>query len=168
MSMRQTSSLQMKENMMFQAVEWACEVIGAILMVVLVVMTLKGAFGKDPHNVKVAGETNGPLWAKYERVARWQTRTPLEIHAMPSDADKRASVSINNSYLNEMMVNRIMPEPDNIESSEDRTTFIFSGSQRGSAVVARFHMEPEKPGKKHARISLNEERSVEFTQTIYP
>lgn len=164
---KRLKDLELEENMVFQAAEWAFEIIGTLAMFAIVALAFSGFFGRDPHSKTIAGTKDEPLWAEYERTAHWQTRTLLEIHATPNNPDKKAEISINDDYLRDMMVNQITPEPKEVEVKSDETTFTFIGSDSKSPVVVRFHMEPDKPGAKEARITLGQ-HAITFKQRVLP
>jgi len=165
---QRVGSLEIGEDMTFQKVEWVLERAGWALMLAAVAAMFLGLFGKDPKSLRTAGRESDALWARYDRRPRWQTRTPLEIHALPSAADKKARLSLNDDYLKRMMVRQITPAPESIEAAAGKTTFVFSGAERGEPLVVRFHLEPEKPGPAKARLGLGEEHTVAFTQTVFP
>lgn len=164
---KRIDSLELEENMSFQKVEWGMEVVGMLMLVGLIVAASLGYFGKHGSNERTAGDPQGSLWARYENHPRWETRTWLEIHALPSGLDKKAEISIGENYLKEMMVQNINPEPERVESQQEQTKFVFAGSERGNPVVVRFQMEPEKPGRKSARVSSGE-HEVKFDQYVLP
>jgi hypothetical protein len=135
-------------------------------MLGLLAAMFAGAFGKGPMSRKKAGQES--LWVDYERFARWQTRTTLELHAVPDAADNKARISINDDYIKDVMIEQITPLPEHIETRSKKTTFIFSGKEREDPLVIRFHLQPEKPGAKKVRIALGEDRAIQIKQLVYP
>lgn len=164
--MTKPPDLEIDENMVFQGTEWAVELLGVVGMIAVVVAMAQGVFGLSEKTVTEAGQ--GPLAARYDRVVHWETQTTLELRIKPSAPDHRASVSINDAYLDAMMTERITPEPERVESGADRTTFTFAGSDGGQALVVRFYLEPDRPGDVDADIRLADGASVQFEQQVLP
>jgi hypothetical protein len=161
------NSLELEEDMAFQKLEWTMERIGWIFLTLVAAAMLAGYFGKGPVSETAAGDEKGPLWIRYERFGRWQTRTTLEVHAAPSDFDKKVRLSVNEGYLKEMRLEQITPEPESVEARADKTTFTFAAGERNERLLIKLHVEPEQWGRKSGRLELPD-RTVSFQQLVYP
>jgi hypothetical protein len=148
--------------------EYILNWIGVLALGVVVAMAARGDFGKDDRARRVAGERDGALWARYERVARAYTRTDLEIHVRPAAENREAAISISTSYLERMNLVSVLPTPGRVESAEDWTTYVFDAGSAGRPVVARFWLEPNRAGTHDAKLRAGNGESVGFTQRVVP
>jgi hypothetical protein len=77
-------------------------------------------------------------------------------------------VWVDNKYLESFRVERIEPEPERVELSADRVTYVFPLAERNKEVKIDFHMDPEGYGAHDARVGVTGLTEVSFHQFIYP
>lgn len=167
--MHRVKSLEIDEHVFFQKFEWAFERLGWLFMLgILVAAGHYGVFGRHHKSERIAGEQNGPIWVEYDRRPRLETRTALKIVAKPGRFGKKVRVAINDDYLDRVMIEQIIPEPESVQSRSRRTVFTFAGEDDSDTVVVRIHLQPEKPGRATANITLGDDQSLSFEQLVIP
>lgn len=149
--------------------------VGWVLMVLAVLAGLAGLFGQSgPLNRARAGES-GPLVLEHERFARLQTETTVTAHLRPPAGAREARLWVERSYIDDMQVDAIVPEPDRIESGADRLVLVFAlaaaagspGAGRGDLQVD-FHLQPQRFGPVRGRVGGEGGAEVELRQFVYP
>lgn len=167
--MRRVGSLEIDEHPGFQWFEWISERLGWLLLGgILVAAGVYGVFGKHPRSERIAGRQNGDLWVEYDRRPRVDTRTVLKVHAVPGGPDSEARVSINDPYLDRMMIEQIVPKPKAAEARADRTVFRFAGEKAGDPLAIRFYLQPTEFGPVSAELTLGDGAVVSFDQQVFP
>lgn len=166
--MTRETGLEIHGSTFFTWLEYAVHWVGIAVLAALVIMTGRGAFGRGGEHDALAGKPADAIWVRYERHPRWETRTIVEVHALPGGPDKTARVSVNGAYLDRMGLRGVRPEPESVEAGSDATVFVFPGAGRDEHAVIRFEFEPEKPGAALAALRLESGGDVAFTQKVYP
>ena len=168
MKVKRVGTLEIGENMRFQVFEWIMERAGWLALAGMVAGMAVGVFGTHPKSQRVVGNQEGPLWVRYDRNPRWQTKTSFEIHALPGEADRKAHLRVNNKFFDRILLHWILPEPESIESTSEQTIFTFAAARPREPMVVWIHYEPQKPGPLTVDIKLNEDAGVSFEQRVYP
>ena len=149
--------------------EWRFERIGWALMLAVAVASVVGAFGKGPLSHGAAGEEGSPLRVRYERLTRHHSPAPLELEVRASAGDSGlARVWIDQSYLERMDVDHIVPEPEAASAGADRTTYTFriTDPTRPGRIV--FGFVPQGFGRARLRLGLDGGPTWELWQFVYP
>lgn len=151
--------MEIDSEIQFQQRVWAVQRIAWIVIGALVVAALAGVFGQGPFSRAVVEGGAGRI--EYERFVRLQAATRLRFVLPASDNE----LSLHRQYLESFRVERITPEPREVEASADWLIYRFSG-KGGMAVT--IDLMPETFGRVLGRAQDAAGRSVEFRQLIYP
>jgi hypothetical protein len=166
---KRVGTLELHEDMRFQKREWIAERIGWCIVIALLTAMGLGLFGGNGPVVDAqAGDVGGAFWIRYERFARWQTSTTLEVRVRLDGTPGRKRLVISNRYLQDMLIRGMTPGPESVEEIADDTVFVFSHSGQSALLVVRFDFEPDRPGLKKARFAIEGGPEVRFRQFVYP
>lgn len=155
--------------------------VGWTLMTLTVLAGLAGLFGRSgPLNRTHTGES-GPLVLEHERFTRLQTETTVTAHLRPPAGAREARIWVERSYIDDMQVDGIVPEPDRIETGADRLVLVFplapsgpagpsaAGAASGPGVLqVDFHLQPQRIGPAHGRVGVEGGAELELRQFVYP
>ncbi|HWC25914.1 MAG TPA: hypothetical protein VG474_04960 [Solirubrobacteraceae bacterium] len=127
----------------------------------IMLAALLGIFGTGP--LSDARSADGPLRAEYERFTRFGTTTELSI--APGRADGRTNVAISRSYLHDMVIDDILPQPDGATVLPDRVVYTFDVQPPGDV---KFFSTFREIGLQKATVWGPDGRRVSYTQIVYP
>jgi hypothetical protein len=147
---------------------------GWVLMTLTVLAGLGGLFGRSgPLNRTHTGES-GPLVLEHERFTRLQTETTVTAYLRPPAGTREARLWVERSYIDDMQIDGIVPEPDRIETGADRLVLVFplappdpSGAGPGVLQVD-FHLQPQGMGPAQGRVGMEGGAELELRQFVYP
>lgn len=148
--------------MAFQNREWITQRIGWLVIGLLLLAALLGAFGSGPVS---SSSVSGPgLRLEYERFGRVQKPTSLRFYL--ADTQETATVWISRHYLHSVQVDHITPQPQKVEY--DGHWLIYHFPTRRNPAEIGFHLKPEKFGSLLGEARLAEGEAISFRQFIYP
>src|SRR5688572_26815794 len=100
-------NLFQEEDIRFQSLEWWCERAGWLLIAVLLILALAGAFGRGSLSHRTADA--GPGEVRYERFLRRDSPADLEV-TLPTSRDE-PRLWIDRAYLKAVGIDSIVPRP---------------------------------------------------------
>ncbi len=125
---------------------WArLERAGRVVMCLVVVGGLAGAFGAGPLDHARVGRTMGGR-IDYQPIARFGAPTQVTLHLPPVATDSRMVVTISSSFLEPFGLQSISPQPVNELSDEGRLQLTFAVSGGGTDNFVRIHGMPAQIG----------------------
>ncbi len=161
--------LQVDQDLEFQRREWKLERTGWLIMGLLVLAALLGVFGSGLLSGAVAGSPNGQLQVGYQRFARQQTTSELQVRVQPGAVQEgKARIWVDAAYLESFQIERILPEPESVEVSPERLTYVFDVRNADRPMEVVFFGLPQKVGWRTGRAGLDGGQEVTFGQLIYP
>jgi hypothetical protein len=165
--MKRVGDLEIGEDIKHQQREWRAEHIGWLLMALLLAGALLGLLGPGPFSSATAGTS--PLWVEYNRFDRYQAPAMLKIHLGPGTGQSGTTrVWIDREYIQGMEVQDIEPEPDSMEVSSDRITYVFQVPKQDQPIVVVYHVQANSYGSARARLGVEGGPQIHFTQFIFP
>jgi hypothetical protein len=146
---------------MVQRTGWA---VGAVILI----LSLIGLLGPGPLcNASVSDET-GILQIDYPRFPRLQTQTMLRITVQPQRNDAgEATIAINRSYTDAFSIQSITPQPEKATTDDENVVFVFNTVHDQPLRIA-VQVTPQRFGTQHARVVVQPDVEVRFTQFVYP
>jgi hypothetical protein len=139
-------------------------VIALILLAAIV-----GLFGSGLLSQTVAGQRNSALWVEYDRFWRMQSPMFVRLHfGSKAIHHGQAHIWLSRSYLEDMSIQYIMPQPLSEKTGPQRVAYAFAAAEAGNPTAATFNMQPETFGSVSAGAGLRGGREVSFTHFIYP
>lgn len=166
---KQVKTLEINQDLQYQTRSWMLQRVSWGVIAFTALMALLGLFGSGPISQTQVGDEGDRLWVKYERFGRFQSPTKLQIHlAENTGRGNTQAIWLNRDYLEEVEIERIIPEPDRVEAGSDRLIFIFHTESRNQPTTITFNLQPEKMGSLPGQVGLREGESLQFHQFIYP
>jgi hypothetical protein len=160
--------LEIAQDLAFERREWIVERAAWAAMAVLVAAALVGLLGPGPLARRTAETGDGTLRVAYDRFARAEAPTDLEVHVRPAGGGEELRVWVGRAYLDAVTVERVLPEPVRTETAPDRVTFAFRLRDPRAPAIVRFHVQPERFGRPEARVGVEGAGEVSFRQLVYP
>jgi len=164
---QRVGSLEIGQDLDFQRREWVVQR-GAWLVVLLILFIgLAGLLGGGP--LSHAEASSGPLALDYERFVRKHAPTELDLRVAPAAvANGEVTLWLDQSVLDKIDVERIVPEPVEMEAAADRVVYRFAIEDSEEPTEVTFHLQPAEPGAVHVRLGLVNGADLTADQFIYP
>ena len=161
--------LEIHQDCDIQHRTWTLQHMGRAAMTLLIVMALSGLFGGGPLARTTVTDSHDLLQIEYDRFGRYEGELWLQFTIAPGSIhDDRVTLWMDRAYWTGFAVEHITPEPVRSDTGFDGFTYFFSVGTRLAPVVIVFHLRPESLGLLEARIRLNDQISIRFSQFIYP
>jgi hypothetical protein len=161
----QIQEIEIEDEIAFQKKDWQAQRIGWAIMLLLILLALLGVFGGNGILSDVQAETDG-LAVHFERFGRYKMSGQLQFDAEGSGDVVR--LWIDSSYLENVEIESISPQPELVESAPDRQIYLFPITQSGEPISITFYIKPERPGVLNGKAGIEGGSSLDFTQLIYP
>jgi len=169
MGLHRLGDLEVSQDLDFEHRSWRVQRIGWVLFSLVLLAALLGLLGgPGPLSTTTAGE-GSPLEVVYERFARHNNPTELMLQLQPGAVPgDEVRVWVNTQYLEAIQIERIEPEPNQVEISPQRITYVFPLSDSGAGGRVVLHLMPQAIGRHEVRMGVEGELEHRFTQIIYP
>ena len=162
-------SIQIEEDLTFQGHQMRFERIGWTVLGVLLVASLLGLLGQGPLSGATAGDEGDPIRVNYGRLERKSNPTTVTVELAPEAASEgEARVWIDRDWVNGVLIDSVVPEPESIEIDPRRLVYVFAAKPGEGPIEIVFHLEYEGWGWQSGEIGLDGGLSHEFGQVIYP
>lgn len=160
------ATLSVDQDLRFQAQEWVVQRVVFVALLLFMLAALLGLFAFGPLCKTGKQSPKGLLNLEYERFARFQAPLTFKVHFRQPQPAQEIPIHLNQKYLDEFKVEKIVPDPSRQEAGPDGTTYFFTtgGSQRGTVI---FYLEPEGIGLEQG-IVKTEGDQISFKQFVYP
>lgn len=164
------ASIEIAEDMGFQAASWRVQRIGWILMLLIIAAALSGLFGGGVLSSVQAGDASGGLLLDYERFVRRSAPQSLRLTLGPASRQSDSTVAawIDRDWLERQHITSISPEPMSSVLDAGTITYTFLSRNLAEPLVVRVHLEALKFGKTTSRAGIPAGPSVSFMQIAYP
>jgi hypothetical protein len=158
-------TLELEEDLQFQQWQWRIASALWLSLVALMIAAALGLFGGGVLSRARGGVPDGPLWAEYERVARFGATAPLTVHAR-TGADGSIRITFDSALLRAFRVRDVTPPPAAAVIVTDGVEYRYQAPGQGVAVLA-FELDPAERGLVRGEIR-SAGTSVRLTQLILP
>ena len=155
---------------MFQRKAWKVQRVGWMLMLLIAIAALSGAFGRGPLSSAHVGAEGSVFRAEYERFLRLQAPAPLTLY-VGSEAigpDSTATVWLSEAWLAGMEVTSITPEPDKTTSGAGRVEYTFRITPSSRPARISFGLVNLRQGRIHGELGVERGPSYSISQFAYP
>jgi hypothetical protein len=160
--LQRVGDLEIGQDLRFERRQYTARKVAAALGGLILLVALLGLFGAGGP-LADATEESGPLSVEYERFARYEAQTEIEVQADAGGAE--TPVALGQSYLDDVSVEQISPEPNGTTVLPDRVIYTFD-LEPGSSVT--FELRPQEIGSKSVTVWGPDGARVEFSQLVYP
>ena len=142
--------LQIEEDLAHQRREWRFERAGWVVMGLLLLAGLLGLFGNGPLSRAQAGDP-GAVSVDYDRLQRAASPQTYRFEVDPALAsDGELRLRFEDSLLEELEIQSIIPEPESVTAGPGYTEFAFAMAP-GAGSPARFVFQFEHTTFGHVR-----------------
>jgi hypothetical protein len=153
--------------------EWRFQRVGWVLLLLIVLAALSGLLGRGPLARARSGPANAPVRLEYERIVRHGSPTVLTVLLSPeANREKTVRLWIERGYLEAVEIERIVPEPEQQEVTEQGGIpgILYSIRLMRSGQPARvcLYIKPDHYGLQRGKIGLSERPAVSFEQWVLP
>lgn len=162
------AGLEIDEDLPAQRRIWRFERIGWAGLTLFVLAGLSGAFGGGSLSRAEARDASGRLTVRFERFARADTPTTLEIRVVAAQHSESLWVHLSRNYFDAIRIDRVVPEPERTLVTQDAVRFGFDPNQAGESGLIIVTLEPVQFGRIQGSLGLAGGPAVEFVQVIYP
>ena len=157
------SAPEVSEDYSFQKKEWTVQRIGWVVMLLLIAAAAAGLLGSGPISSTSASAEG--LEVQYLRFARLQT--PEQLRVLIDGGSDRVEVWFDASFLSQKQIERITPEPAQVQCAGERYAFVFDAVEAEDTEIT-FHLRPDSPGRTRGRVGLSGGPAVDLWQFVYP
>ena len=156
---------ELNQDMQHQHHSWIFERTCWALMAVTLLAALMGFFGPGVLSKKVVGNPSFQL--KYHTRERHHAPAELTLKIRP-EAAKGPSIAVQLSaaYLQNILLERITPEPEKTEAGAADVTYYFA-VREGDPVTVQFHYRANTIGRLQGSVGIGESR-LNLRQFIFP
>jgi hypothetical protein len=168
-NIQRIKDLEINEDFAYQERAWVVQRVGWGVLGLLILAGLLGLLGSGWFSNAKAGEQTDRLWLEYERFERFQSPARLRVH-LGSSAGKDGFVRVwlKRSYLENVQLHQVTPQPESVEAGVDRLVYVFRDQKLHEPTAITFDMEPEQIGLQSGAVGLDEGQSLQFQQFVYP
>ena len=148
--------------------QWRVERAGWVIMSLLILAALAGAFGGGPLARAETESRAEAMRVEYDRIARRRGDGALDFHlAAAAVGDTVARLWLEREYVEQVGIQRVTPEPASVVSDGGRLVYEFDVQpQRPSRVVMEF--EPRAMGSVGGWAGLVGGDSVSLSHFLLP
>ena len=156
----------LQEDMALQRNVWRFERLGWYGLVLLIGLTLAGAFSKGPLSATETRSTDGDLRVEYQRFLRNGASDGLVMHLV-GKPHAPIEVEIGGELLRGFEVQTLHPQPLKASAAGEGVKFWVLADDEGRAVL-HLGLRSDGVGSFDTRVSLANGASVRLSQFIYP
>lgn len=153
-------SIEIDEDIKLAKISYPIQRVGWALLALFLVAAALGTCGTGILSKTSKQQESARL--EYERFGRY--KNPFELTFVLVNIQEHAVIAIPQSYLKNMEIKTILPEPSQQATEDGRQLYLFKGS--GSMRII-FFVEPQKAGKLTTTMMAGHNR-FEISQLIYP
>ena len=161
------SDLQIDEQPDFQRRQWRWQQIGWVVFAVILVAALLGAFGNGPLSASTSHSADDTLTVAWERIVRRQGLSELTLTVAP-EAVVAGEVTVWLDPATASQVERVSPEPSEVETGADRMRWTFAADPADGPVTIVFDLTPTDLGPNTVRLGIEAGAELEIRQIVLP
>ena len=161
--------LEVHQDLPHERLEWRIERIGWGTMAVLLSAALVGLLGPGPLSSATAGKTDSILRVEYNRFERYQAPAMLRVHLAPGAArDGKVRLWLSRTYVENIELRHIDPEPESVEVAHDRLIYTFNLPDSSRPTSVTYHLEGNTFWRMPISVGLDGGPQLTFSQLFYP
>jgi protein-L-isoaspartate(D-aspartate) O-methyltransferase len=166
---RRHGDLEIDADDEFQRREWLAERVGWLVLGLLLLGGLLGAFGEGWLSQTSTPTVGDRFRVDYERVARHGSPATMRVALMPGAVPTGvALIWVDRAYLEGVDLRGIAPQPDASWLARDRVVYAVRIQNPADSAHVTFDIQPDNYWSRHARVGLDGGPSVAFDQLVLP
>lgn len=149
---------------------WRVQRICWVVFSILLLAGVAGLFGNGPLSRATAEPPGAELHVRYERLARRETPTILELHLdRPALASGQVRIRLNRELVQRLRIKDIIPAPLSTQPLAGGARFTFSTDPTLDSATIVFIQDPTVPGIVDGEVAIEgADQSVQVRQFVYP
>lgn len=167
-SSRHPQGLESCHDLEFQRRWWIFERAGWAAMLLVVALGLSGVLGHGPASRTSAQSADGRIRCEYERWARCESPSQLQLTLPPSNVARDISVAVSRSYLDGLRVEGSTPSPRSEAVGEDEIVYRFHLLPSENPARIKFDVRMTIVGTVKGSIRVGDGSPLRFSQFVYP
>lgn len=165
---RMARDLEIEQDLTFQRREWRVQRVAWVVLALLLLLGLVGAFGDGPLSRRTLRSPDGRLVVRVQAMERHRSPSAIVLRVRPEDGKDTVQVWLNREFAEHQHFETIHPEPESVTVGQDRLVYEFSVGGADDVVEIAFDSLPEGIGAKHVQLGLVDGPSVAFGQFVFP
>jgi hypothetical protein len=163
------SGLQVGDDERFQRREWKIQRVAWVVLGLVLLGGLLGAFGGGVAAHATASSAGVPAVLDYDRLVRFSAPTELRVVLDPTAIrpDGVAHLWLPHRYLRHVEVDRVTPEPQRVIGGASGVIYEFVLTP-GQAGIISVVVRPTRAGVLAGQLVLADRRGLSFRQFVYP
>ncbi len=159
--------LEIDQALEFQKRSWVAQRVAWAIAVLILLAAVVGLFGNGPFSnasVVVPG-----LSIRYERLERHAMPTSVDFIISPETMkDNEATLTLDRSFLEDVRIDSIVPEPKDTRVDSDSITYSFEVADISEPIEVTLLLEYDGMGIVEGRASAGDTPPAAFRQFVYP
>jgi hypothetical protein len=168
-TVNRTEDIEAGCDLSFERRWWRLQRISWVILSLLLLGGVAGLFGHGPLGRATLHPPGSMLELHYDRLARRETPTFLELRLDKSAiASGRIRIRLNRALVDKMQIKQIVPQPLLAEPLADGARFTFQTDPSCDSAILVISENPASPGFIEAEVTVEGAEPVHFRQFVYP
>ena len=165
---RKDDPLPLEAVMPHHRAAWRVERVGWAVMAFALLGALLGVFGDGPLSQASEGSATA-LKIEYDRFQRSGAPQIYRFTVHPSiSREGSVELRLDQSLIEDMELDSIVPEPQSMRSASGHTSFIFAVAPAREPLLIKFRFRPATFGHRSGRINAEGAPPLNIDHYIYP
>ena len=169
--MEKKGSLEIQQDMKFNDGAHKVKLVGKLLLLLIIIAVLVGFTGYGPVSKYKTGDARAGVVITTQQYVRYESPLEVEmrVNTVLLGVDSVLDISFPGSYIDDIKVESIVPEPDHTVISNDRIVFRFAIKDPGEEQRILFYLRPKGLFKSvEATVTIGERMEAHLEHFIYP
>lgn len=153
-------SLQIEEDIPLHHKGWKFQKVIWIFLCLFLLFSILGLFGNGILSKKTVSKSKVVLEYEYFLRKEWENKLKFKI----KEQEGRTLINIPQTYLNQFYIDKISPDPENIEIQNSCAVYSFKGNGQ---MLINFFLVPKTTGSLKTSIFVGNEE-LKISHFIYP
>jgi hypothetical protein len=137
------------------------------ILIVFLILSLLGVFGRGPMAKATARAQDGSMQVDYERFERFSTPSVLTVRMAPSAVNNhQIKLWVSEALVKPLGNQRVIPQPDKSEIGNGGVLYTFPATETASSV--EFQMQPSEIGKTELKLRVPGHSELDLNVYVMP
>lgn len=165
---KRIGDLEIQQDLDYQRIEWRCERVGWVLMLLTLLAAALGLFGGGVLSGATATNADQTIRVEYERFLHIHSESSIKIDLAASLTDQgEVRLHLNREFCDAVQQLRATPVL-HWEAGADGQVLVVRVADRGQPLRIYLYFDPDRIGTVVGRIGTSEGDPVQFQQFSYP
>jgi hypothetical protein len=136
-------------------------------LVLFLLLSLAGLFGRGPLSKVTAQSPDGSMQVDYERFQRFSTPSVLNVRVNPASIrNRQVQLWVSESLVKPLGNQRVIPQPERSELGDGGIVYTFPASETSASI--EFQMQPSAIGKSELKMRIPGNAEVDLNVYVMP